>query len=260
MTPEEPRIRVLLADDSRPMRSLIRSVFPPGPGCPEFHEVANGEEAVAAYRQRRYDIVILDIRMPVLDGLEALADIRAYDEDAFVVMISGELSPENRLLATTAGAVGLYPKPVSQMVARQILQSFRQRARRPVSVFVVDPSPFIVLALKQAMDILRLRHRLARAHRIDEADLAFDVIHFDLIFLDGQLDGGEGLNLLTRMKSFRPSAHIVMFTEDCTMDSVMRARERGADDYLLKTVDLAQLKKVWTRFLAAAREEFLTDL
>ena len=258
MAREERKIKVLVADDSRSMRSVIRSAFPYGLNQPDFCEAADGKEAISAYRAKRYDIVLLDIRMPGVSGLGALQAIRTYDEDAFVVMISGEYTAENIQFARNAGAVTLARKPVSQQVAKDILQAYHARTRRPVSILAIDDSADIIAALTQGLAILKIRHRMYRADSTAEAQRAFNAIHFDLLFIDSPFGGEDGLKLAGNIKSARPSTHLVVFTNDSTMESVLRARERGADDYLLKSVDLVQLAKVWNRFLTASKEEFIT--
>jgi CheY-like chemotaxis protein len=71
-------VHVLLADDSRAMRALIKGNFT-WPGTTfQFTEVDNGPDAVAAYRARRFDFVLLDIHMPDLDGLRFFRIPGAY--------------------------------------------------------------------------------------------------------------------------------------------------------------------------------------
>ena len=173
MSREGRKIRVLVADDSRSMRLLIRSAFPFGQGLPEFCDASDGKEAVAIYKAQRCDIVLLDIRMPVLNGLAALEEIRAYDEDAFVVMISGECTQENLAAAREAGAKNMVRKPVSQQVVKDILTAYHERERRPVSILAADQSEEIIGALTVGLGILKIRHRMYRADSAAEAERAF---------------------------------------------------------------------------------------
>lgn len=61
-------------------------------GFTNFHEVANGQEAVDAYKQHRPDLVLMDVNMPVKEGLEALKEIIEFDEEAVVVMTTSVVS------------------------------------------------------------------------------------------------------------------------------------------------------------------------
>lgn len=253
--PSRP-LNILVADDSRSMRQLLRSAFPFGGRPLRFVEAANGEEAAEAYSASRPDIVLLDVSMPGTGGIEALKRIRGFDPDAFVIMISGDDSVENRQLCREAGASSFVRKPVSQQVAHRILEAFAGRPQRPASVLAVDRSDLMIVSLKMGMDILRLPHRMCRAHSAGEALMSFGSVHFDLVFVDPQMQEADGLGVVAVMKTMRPSARVVMFSDDPTVDAVRRAREVGADDYLLKSVDLDHLRKVWVRFATANGGEF----
>ncbi|CAM5389170.1 Response regulator transcription factor OS=Streptomyces rimosus subsp. rimosus (strain ATCC/ DSM 40260 / JCM 4667 / NRRL 2234) OX=1265868 GN=SRIM_006190 PE=4 SV=1 [Streptomyces rimosus subsp. rimosus] len=64
-------IRVLLADDQLLVRAGFRALLDAQPGIEVVGEAADGEEALIALREQRPDVVLMDIRMPVLDGLAA---------------------------------------------------------------------------------------------------------------------------------------------------------------------------------------------
>ncbi|GBD07851.1 Transcriptional regulatory protein DegU [Candidatus Thermoflexus japonica] len=91
-----PRIRVLLADDHPAVRAGIRQFLERDPAIEVVAEAGNGEEALALIARHRPDIVLLDLRMPGLSGLEVLRRLRtehpevralvltAYDDDPYV--------------------------------------------------------------------------------------------------------------------------------------------------------------------------------
>jgi two-component system chemotaxis response regulator CheY len=80
-------------------------------GFTEFYEAGDGEEAVAQYAAIHPDLVLLDITMPVKDGLAALQEIRAQDKEASVVMCSA-MGQENMVIeAVKLGALDFIVKP-----------------------------------------------------------------------------------------------------------------------------------------------------
>lgn len=78
---------ILLTDDEAHIRKFIGLVLRKFDN-PTILEAANGAEAVALYRQHQPDLVLLDVNMPVLDGVQALAQIHALDASAVVVMLT----------------------------------------------------------------------------------------------------------------------------------------------------------------------------
>ena len=196
--------------------------------------------------------------MPRLDGLEVILDLRIYDPDAFVVMISGEFTPELAELAAAAGAVRLVHKPVNQKVASDILRAYRERVRRPAAILTVDVSPEIVVVLTQALRFLGIEHRMFLAETAKTALRTFELAHVDMMFVDPHFEDDGGLALMRQIKKTWPRTYVIAFSDDGVVETVLKARRQGADDYLLKTVDLIQLSKVWNRFLVSIKEELAT--
>lgn len=79
--------KILLVDDEPHIRkfvSLILRQF----GSPTITEAGNGEEAIAAYEQNRADLVLLDVNMPFMDGIETLTKLKEIDPDCVVIMLT----------------------------------------------------------------------------------------------------------------------------------------------------------------------------
>jgi DNA-binding NarL/FixJ family response regulator len=107
-------IRVLLADDQALIRAGFRALVDSAPDLEVVGEAATGREAVALARSLRADVVLMDVRMPDMDGLEATALISADDDLAGVrvlVLTTFELD-EYVLRALRAGASGFLSKGV----------------------------------------------------------------------------------------------------------------------------------------------------
>ncbi|BCJ56496.1 DNA-binding response regulator [Actinoplanes sp. NBRC 14428] len=107
-------IRVLLADDQALIRAGFRMIIDSEPGFEVVAEAGDGREAVDLARTARADVVLMDIRMPRMDGLEATRRIGADDNLAGVrvLVLTTFENDDNVVLALQAGASGFLGKSV----------------------------------------------------------------------------------------------------------------------------------------------------
>lgn len=107
-------IRVLLADDQALVRAGFRVLLESAPDVEVVGEAANGEEAVAMARERAPDVVLMDIRMPVLDGIEATRRIAAEEAMAgvHVLVLTTYEADEYVFESLRAGASGFVLKDI----------------------------------------------------------------------------------------------------------------------------------------------------
>lgn len=84
-------ITALIVDDEQHLRMYMKLVLKQL-GFRTFHEAANGQEAIDIYKLRKPDLVLMDVNMPVKEGMEALQEIIEFDEDAVVVMATSVAS------------------------------------------------------------------------------------------------------------------------------------------------------------------------
>jgi DNA-binding NarL/FixJ family response regulator len=105
-----PRRRILLVDDHALVRAGIRALLKSLPGVEICGETGDGLEALARVRCDPPDVVLLDITLPGLNGLEVAAGIARLDVPTRVLMLSMHASPEYAARALTAGAVGYLNK------------------------------------------------------------------------------------------------------------------------------------------------------
>lgn len=101
--PLDHRTRILLCDDTRDILMLLGAEFDLHPDLEIVAEAGNGRDAVKLARTLQPDVIVLDLAMPEMDGLQALPEIRAVAPHAKVVVLSGF---EARGLASKVIALG----------------------------------------------------------------------------------------------------------------------------------------------------------
>ncbi|RSS58337.1 DNA-binding response regulator [Streptomyces sp. WAC07061] len=106
-------IRVLIADDQPLVRRGLALILAPDPGIEVVGEAADGAEAVGLAQELRPDVVVMDIRMPVLDGVAATARLAEVRPATRVLALSTFDMDEYVVAALRAGACGFLPKDVS---------------------------------------------------------------------------------------------------------------------------------------------------
>jgi two-component system NarL family response regulator len=97
-------IRILIVDDHWVVRTGLKSMIDSQPDMAVVAEAANGQEAVQLFREHRPDIVLMDLRMPGLNGVEATVEIRAQFLEARIVVLTTYDGDENIYRALQAGA------------------------------------------------------------------------------------------------------------------------------------------------------------
>jgi two-component system chemotaxis response regulator CheY len=115
--------RVLVVDDALIMRKRIRDIAEEA-GWEVAGEAKDGEEAVALFRQKRPDLVTLDIVMPNLDGVSALKQMMHEDPQARVVMVSAVNQKEKLAECIQAGAIDFIVKPFEKASLRGFFEKY----------------------------------------------------------------------------------------------------------------------------------------
>ncbi|MFG6446492.1 response regulator [Microbacterium sp. P07] len=121
-------IRVLIADDNRVVRKGLRLQLEQAPGITVIGEAANGRDAVALARSERAHVVLMDLQMPVMHGLEATRQLAGLESDGrvAVVVMTSHAGDSHVLQALDAGAVGYLLKGHD---ADQLLQAIEAAFR-----------------------------------------------------------------------------------------------------------------------------------
>src|SRR5512133_2651030 len=100
------KIRILIVDDHPVVRKGMRAMLETEPDLEVVGEGKNGAEAVELFRQTHPDVLLLDLVMPQMDGIEAIQHIRAAEPGARILVLTSFTSNDKVFAAIKAGAAG----------------------------------------------------------------------------------------------------------------------------------------------------------
>lgn len=116
------QVKVLIAEDSAHMRAILKEILLRR-GYSVAGEAENGSRAVFLYGELKPDLVVMDIAMPEMDGIDALKAIKMSDPKAKVVMISS-MGQQNQVIeALRAGTSGFFIKPMQAEIVVEELEN-----------------------------------------------------------------------------------------------------------------------------------------
>jgi DNA-binding response OmpR family regulator len=159
---------VLVVDDEATIRDIVRRYLT-ADGF-EVAEAADGDEALARFAAHPPDLVVLDVMMPGIDGLEVLRRLRARS-DVYVILLTAKSEEVDKLVGLSVGADDYLTKPFSP---RELVARVRAVLRRDRPAAPVDVSDVLRFA---GLDIDRARREVRRDGRLVE----LSALEFDLL-------------------------------------------------------------------------------
>jgi len=160
----ELKAKVLIVDDDQGLRLALKDRFEFW-GC-DVSVAADGREAVAAAAKCTFDLILLDLSMPVMDGFEVLAKLRTDGHPADIVVLSAHGSVDKVVQALQDGADDFLTKPADFDLLEQVVKKSVERRRVRLSLdALAERSGVQVLAAAPAMKEL-----LAMADRVASSD------------------------------------------------------------------------------------------
>jgi NarL family two-component system response regulator LiaR len=178
MTETSKPIRVLIADDHPVVRRGLISLLRTEPGLELVGEAQNGAEAVELTRSLQPDVILLDLVMPQMDGIEAIVQIKQENPDARILVITSFADDDKVFPAIKSGALGyLLKEAPPEMLVQAIRDVHRGEsslhpsiARKVISELhrPSDLPPTTEPLTERELDVLRLVARGLTNHDIAE--------------------------------------------------------------------------------------------
>jgi two-component system KDP operon response regulator KdpE len=161
--------RILVVDDEPQIRRVLRTTLT-AQGY-EVQDARTGEDALGAFRDTRFDLVLLDVNMPGMGGLETCRELRAGTEAA-IIMLTVRDSEQDKVAALDAGADDYITKPFS---TPELLARIRAALRR---IPATAESGSEILTLEGLQINLATRRILGKGREIRLTPKEFDLLHY----------------------------------------------------------------------------------
>lgn len=114
-------ITILIAEDEESNFLLLKTILKKH--CNVLH-AKTGKELLEIYKEKHADLILMDIKMPEMNGIEALKEIRTFDKDIPVIMQSAYAFENDMEQARQAGCNGFVTKPINIKMLKSTLSSF----------------------------------------------------------------------------------------------------------------------------------------
>ncbi len=241
--------RILVVDDEHIDKAAVKDILTALSAV--IDEAGNGKEALEKLSEKHYDLVIMNLKMPIMNGYEATEKIRKGEsgsEIATVPIVAYTAAPYYIARSKTkkAGMQGLITKPCVQAeLVRQLagifrgLQNVSAKNLKGKSLLIVDDSSFNRIALKMVLE----KHGILIDEAVDGKDALNKLENksFDLVLMDIRMplvDGIETTGIIRRSQDpWISSVPVIGFSGDSDENLIEEALRAGMNDYLAKPVD-----------------------
>ena len=154
-------IKLLLVEDHKLMRVGLKSLFDENDGLEVNSEAQNGKEAVEKFRTTHPDVVLMDIGLPDITGIEATKQILEQNKDAKVIILTSHLSEEEVTQSMRSGARAYVMKDINTEILKMIIRTVNDGAIwiDPLAVpFLRDKNQTVVPQLQMSRSMFRQNH------------------------------------------------------------------------------------------------------
>lgn len=200
----------------------------------------DGLEAIEKVKEKAFDIIFIDIKMPLMDGVETHRRIKEIRPEAVAVMMTGYAVEDLVEQALQEGAYGVIYKPLDMEKVVALIETARQ-GKQGMLIMVVDEDPETCVILK---NILTGRgYKVGITHTGEDAIAMAQEKTYDIIFIDMKLPTISGLETYLAIRGINPEVVTIMMTayRQETADLVEQTLNDNACTCIYKPLDMAEV-------------------
>lgn len=208
-----PGLKFLVADDSSTIRRFVVQSLEACGNVASCAEATTGDECLEHLMSGEIDIAFIDVNMPGLSGLEAVAKARENGLNTFTVIMSSDASDERLAFARVLGVYEYLSKPFTLDDVATILENYA-RVTQPTSVLLVDDSETTRAIIKEVLHNSVFNLSIEEAHDGPSALVAYQNGHHDIVFLDVYMPGLNGIDTLETLRKMNRKVRVALMTSE----------------------------------------------
>jgi DNA-binding NtrC family response regulator len=214
----------------------------------------DGREAIEKVQEQPFDMIFMDIKMPLMDGVEAYRRVKEIRPEAVVMMMTAYAVEDLVQQALEEGAYGILYKPLDMEKVIAVIEEAK-RAKKGALILVVDDDPATCATLKNIL--IRRSYGVGITHTGEEAIAAVREEAFDVIFIDMKLPTINGLETYFAIRELAPQVTAIMITayRQEMGDLVEEALRNHAYTCLYKPFDIEDLLRIVDEIWERKQEE-----
>jgi CheY-like chemotaxis protein len=236
---------------------------------------ASGAEAIEMLGRQRFDLLMLDLDMPGMDGITTLKKIRADARWAGipVIMLTGNNSPEARRKCLGAGAADYLIKPLIMPLVHARIAACLHAGKEPIEELaqqqpVADGARILIVDDDELGGRLLGRQLEGRGYSVAIASSGETALQWlkdgqtDVVLLDINMPGMSGTETLKQIRANdrTRTLPVIMVTASSDVANMLECVDHGADGYITKPIDFSWLNNCIVSSLKVRREGVLTNL
>jgi DNA-binding NtrC family response regulator len=208
----------------------------------------DGFKAIEKVKTKQFDLVLMDIKMPILDGVETFKRIKHIRPKTIVMMMTAYALNDLIALALSEGAYGIWYKPVE---IQKIIELVEQNPENGALLLIVDDD---LAACETLIDILQKKgHCTTQASSGEKAKSIIKEQNFDIVLIDAKMPVMNGLETYLELRKIRPQIKAIIITGyrqevQYLVDEAMR---NNLYTCLYKPIEVNKLLKIIDGVLAA---------
>jgi len=246
----EQTLSILIVDDHPAMCQTLQDILEDEGYV--VTTVLSGQAALAICRQQTFDVLLMDVRMPDLSGVDVFRELKNHAFTSRVIMMSAYSVEELKKEALKEGAIAFLQKPVDVTFVLKLIED----AEHPPLLIVMDDQQE-----REALAV-RLKQQRYRTYTADTPQAALELarqIRFHVIMIDTKLHTMSALELYLALKAITPKSVTILFaeTDETFIKQAEEAVKHSVYTFLTKPLDLDKLFAILETIQQQVHSDFL---